>query len=515
MVQSCYARAVRLVRVTSGAAAALAAIAVMLSAAPTHAAAPAFLWPSHPLDPPIQLIQPWPTYAGSLGTSLVAFPAVAGRPMTLALTEVEAFIPRFQLFQHQAGRGTYAWVACNSQAYFTPDANLNSSDCVIAADPPEGRVAIVDGKIAPVDPSDWRPLVNNDLFGVSSVHRVSSWSTGLFVGLKFVAEGLDNGVVTARTYGSSTSALVLPYNTAPTVRPVLLTAPPTAGLVVRARRAEWSEAPPYMVPFQSTDVMFVCERAAAAADTRVTWAQENGCRQLDDVTAGDALRIAPMQSRLAAGDAGKFFLIQSTLYGRGIANSVPGVTTWTHRTPAVRIVAPDASPANQADPADGGGAAADPSAGGDGAQSPAPQAGGGDAAAASGSDAAAAIGAGVDLATAPLADANGQGVGPAAGLTMQVAASSRVNRGRRITVKAVVTPKTSQGLVRMTLVRFNSKGKAIRGAVFTKPLKRGEAIRRWRVAKSYQPGAFTLVVTYVPKQAGAPGITRTLPVRVG
>ena len=98
---------------------------------------------------------------------------------------------------------------------------------------------------------------------------------------------------------------------------------------------------------------------------------------------------------------------------------------------------------------------------------------------------------------------------------MQVAASSNVNRGRRITVKAVVTPKTSQGLVRMTLVRFNPKGKAIRGAVFTKPLKRGEAIRRWRVAKSYQPGAFTLVVTYVPKQAGATGITRTLPVRVG
>jgi hypothetical protein len=466
----------------------LAATAVTLTAAPIHAAAPAFLWPSGPLDPPILLIQPWPTYAGSLGTSLVAFPAVAGRPMTLALTEVEAVIPRFQLFQHQAGRGTYAWVACNSQAYFTPDANLNSSDCVIAADPPEGRVAIVDGKIAPVDPSDWRPLVNNDLFGVSSVYRVASGFTGLFVGLKFVAEGLDNGVVTARTYGSSTSALVLPYNTAPTVRPVLLTAPPTAGREVRARRAEWGEAPPYTVPFQSTDVMFVCERAAAAADTRVTWAQENGCRQLDDVTAGDALRLAPMQSRLAAGDAGKFFLIQSTLYGRGIANSVPGVTTWTHRTPAVRIVAPDASPANQADPADGGGAAG---------------------------DAAAAIGAGVDLATAPLADANGQGVGPAAGLTMQVAASSNVNRGRRITVKAVVTPKTSQGLVRMTLVRFNSKGKAIRGAVFTKPLKRGEAVRRWRVAKTYQPGAFTLVVTYVPKQAGAPGITRTLPVRVG
>jgi hypothetical protein len=269
------------------------------------------------------------------------------------------------------------------------------------------------------------------------------------------------------------------------------------------------------VPFQSTDVMFVCERAAAASDTRVTWAQENGCRQLDDIRAGDALRLAPVQSRLAAGDAGKFVLIQSTLYGRGIANSVPGVFTWTHRTPAVRIVAPDASPANQADSADGGGAAADPAASGGDAQSPAPPAGGGGASAESGSDAAAAIGAGVDLATAPLADANGQGVGPAAGLTMQVAASSNVNRGRRITVKAVVTPKTSQGLVRMTLVRFNPKGQAKRGAVFTKQLKRGEAVRRWRVAKTYQPGAFTLVVTYVPKQAGAPGITRTLPVRVG
>lgn len=495
--------------------AALAAGALTMAAAPTQAVTPAFLWPSQPLDPPIQLIQPWPTYAGSLGTSLVAFPAVAGRPMTLPLTEVEAFIPRFQLFQHQAGRGTYAWVACNSQAYFTPDANLNSSDCVVVGDPPEGRVAIVDGTIAPVDPSDWRPLVNNDLFGVSSVYRVAPASTGLFVGLKFVAEGLDNGVVTARTYGSSTSALVLPYNTAPTVRPVLLTAPPTAGREVRARRAEWGEAPPYTTPFQSTDVMFVCERAAAAADTRATWAQDNGCRQLDDVRAGDALRLAPVQSRLAAGDAGKFVLIQSTLYGRGIANSVPGVFTWTHRTPAVRIVAPDASPANQADSADGGGAAADPAASGGDAQNPAPPAGGGGASAESGSDVAAAIGAGVDLAAAPLADANGQGVGAAAGLTMQVAASSRVNRGRRITVKAVVTPKTSQGLVRMTLVRFNPKGQAKRGAVFTKQLKRGEAVRRWRVAKSYQPGAFTLVVTYVPKQAGAPGITRTLPVTVG
>lgn len=489
-----------------------------MAGVPTQAAAPnALVVAVGTLNPAIQLVQPWPRYAGSLGTSLVAFPAVAGRSMTLVGTEVEAFLPEFRLFQHQSGRGTYALVGCNSQAYFAPNANLDPRNCIVVADPPDGRVTIVNGRLAPVNPLAWRPMVNNSLFGTGASFRVPSSATGLYVGVKFVAEGLDNGVVTATTTGSSSSVLVLPYDYAPAVRPVLLTAPPTAGAVVQARRAQWDQALPYVQPLYSTDLIFVCERAAAAADTRTDWATVNGCRQLDDIRGGDALRLAPVESRLAAGDAGRFVLIQSTLYGQQANNGIPGVFTWTHRTPAIRIAAAPAEagggggnpPAAAADGSSGGGVAdAQSGAGGS-------DAAGSGAVAVVGTETAAAVGAGVDLAVAPLAGANGQGVGIASGLNMQVAASSRVNRGRRITVKAVLTPSTSKGRVLMTLVRFNARGNAVRGSVFTKPLVRGEAIRRWRVAKTFRPGTFTLVVTYVPSQPGAPGITRTLPVQIG
>jgi len=508
--------------------AALAAGALTMVAAPTQAAAPADLVTDGSINPPLLLARQWPTYAGALSTSLVGANAVRGRSMTVPISEVSANIPRFGWGRHQSGRGAYAWVACNSMAFFIPNARMDPADCTVVGHPPEGTMSIVDGQIAPTGVEAWRPLVNNSLFGETVTYPVQSTLAGLYVGLKYVVEALDGGRVSARTYGTSSSALVLPYNFAPAVTPVLLTAPPVAGRVVTAKRANWRDVPPNTRARLAVDNLVVCDSPAAAADTRETWVQDNGCRILEDPNADLPVR-PPLEARLTRADAGKYLLIQSVLYldtaraDAGLPLPAREMFSLTHRTPALRIGVIPADLAGGAvdpappapDPADGGGAAADPAASGGDAQNPAPPAGGGGASAESGSDAAAAIGAGVDLAAAPLADANGQGVGAAAGLTMQVAASSRVNRGRRITVKAVVTPKMSQGVVRMTLVRFNPKGQAKRGTVFTKRLRRGEAVRRWRVAKSYQPGAFTLVVTYVPKQAGAPGITRTLPVTVG
>lgn len=98
---------------------------------------------------------------------------------------------------------------------------------------------------------------------------------------------------------------------------------------------------------------------------------------------------------------------------------------------------------------------------------------------------------------------------------MGLAASKAVDRGRFISMKAVITPKGSAGRVRIALVRFNAKGQPISSKAIFAPVKKGVAVKRWRIPTGYTPADFTLVVTYEPKRKGAPGVTRTAPVRIG
>lgn len=142
------------------------------------------------------------------------------------------------------------------------------------------------------------------------------------------------------------------------------------------------------------------------------------------------------------------------------------------------------------------------------------ESGGTAAAGAAGQGADAARAAGIDLATSPIAADNGKGSGAASGLSMQLAASTKVNRGRFITMKAALAPKAVQGRVRIALVRTNAKGAYISSKSIYAPVKKGIASKRWRIPRSYAPATFTLVVSYEPKGGGV-GITRTAPVVIG
>ncbi len=174
---------------------------------------------------------------------------------------------------------------------------------------------------------------------------------------------------------------------------------------------------------------------------------------------------------------------------------------------APAAAAPAGAAAGNAEQAQAGaGAAAAPAA--------EPAAASGDAAATGSEAEAAARAAGVDLANSPVADAAGQGTGAAAALTMQLAASSKVNRGRAISMKAVITPKASAGRVRIALVRVTPRGKYVSTKALYAPMKAGTASKRWRIPRSFTPAQFTLVATFEPANGG-PGITRTAPVTIG
>lgn len=154
--------------------------------------------------------------------------------------------------------------------------------------------------------------------------------------------------------------------------------------------------------------------------------------------------------------------------------------------------------------ADAGAAAPAADAGAAAAAAPAP----GDAAGAAGGvdPAQAARAAGIDLAARPIAAATGP--------SMQLAASSKVNRGRFITMKAVVSPKATGGRVRIALVRMTPKGKYVSSKSIYAPVVKGVATKRWRIPTSYTPSAFTLVASYEPKGGGV-GATTTVPVTIG
>ena len=189
------------------------------------------------------------------------------------------------------------------------------------------------------------------------------------------------------------------------------------------------------------------------------------------------------------------------------AGADPGLLQAVPQNDAAAGAADAAAPAAGAgDPAESA-----PPAAADPAGTAAADSGAAAAASTTGQGADAARAAGIDLSTSPVADANGQGTGASAGLSMQLAASAKVNRGRFITMKAALAPKSAQGRVRIALVRTNAKGAYISSKSIYAPVKKGIASKRWRIPRTYAPATFTLVVSYEPKAGGA-GITRTAPV---
>lgn len=189
------------------------------------------------------------------------------------------------------------------------------------------------------------------------------------------------------------------------------------------------------------------------------------------------------------------------------AGADPGLLQAVPQNDAAAGAADAAAPAAGAgDPAESA-----PAATADAAGTAAADSGAAAAASTTGQGADAARAAGIDLSTSPVADANGQGTGASAGLSMQLAASAKVNRGRFITMKAALAPKSAQGRVRIALVRTNAKGAYISSKSIYAPVKKGIASKRWRIPRTYAPATFTLVVSYEPKAGGA-GITRTAPV---
>lgn len=283
---------------------------------------------------------------------------------------------------------------------------------------------------------------------------------------------------------------------------------------------------------------FVCDTAAQGQSRAQLGQAGDGCRSLGSITKPrDTRRLAfsPPPS-----SAGKYLVIEDSV-GSTTTTGSKRLWTWVVRSNPLRIAAAEA-----ARPNDGGAAAlADGAAGGandvlvagnggeaapsaaPAASAPAEQASSAPAAAesaANGANAEAgadsnearlATGAGVDLGVAPLANASGQGTGASAELSMQLAASAKVNRGRYISMKALIGPKSSTGKVRIALVRSNAKGKVISSKAIYAPVRQGVAIKRWRIPRTYTPAEFTLVATYVPTKPGAPGITRTAPVSIG
>ena len=136
-------------------------------------------------------------------------------------------------------------------------------------------------------------------------------------------------------------------------------------------------------------------------------------------------------------------------------------------------------PADAPPPTAGSGGGAAGAASGGGSTAGASTAGGATDGGPAGRAAAAAAAAGVDLAVSPLVAADGRGTGAAATLKMGLAASKAVNRGRFISMKAVIAPKSSAGRVRIALVRFNAKGTPIASKAIYAPVKKGVATKKW------------------------------------
>lgn len=219
--------------------------------------------------------------------------------------------------------------------------------------------------------------------------------------------------------------------------------------------------------------------------------------------------------------AGKFLRVSQTAVTSTGQVSSPAVYSSISRDSAVganRVDPPAGADANAdapqqagdvaAVPADGaGGAAPEANAGaGAGAAAGAGAGAAADTPAAGGDPAMAARAAGVDLAAHPI-EAGGS-------VSMQLAASQKVNRGRFITMKAIVSPKATGGRVRIAMVRVTPQGKYVSSKSIYAPVKNGVASKRWRIPKSYTPATFTLVASYEPKGGGA-GATKTVPVVIG
>lgn len=488
-------------------------------AAPAQAARPASIGIGEAggsFVPGIRVMTPWSGTRGSIDTGYATTIAAATVPNSAAVgTDVVATLSGLITVEgDRTLRGVYAWVSC-PRPLGTTGQTAALRECTVVQSHPSGPVTIDVDKLQPVG-NTWRaPAANGTLFGVTNTLRITPDMVGRYLYMNYSAQTISRaGVLLDNSVHSSEPILAMPANITVSGAPRVTTAAPAAGQPVEAQAATWPAAPAGTATRSQTSSAWVCRNPAAATSTALLWDVANGCTRL----AAEAPN-AVISATLPADAAGKYLLVNSNIEALPTASTqMPGSFTWVARSPAVQIAAaPGAPPV--ADAAAGAADAAATAAGGGGAApaANAPAAAGGATPAAPGAVAPTAIaaGAGVDLAKAPLVGADGRGTGASAKLTLGLAASKKVNRGRYITVTAALTPKGSTGKVRIVLARTNAKGKVIPSKALFANVSKGKATKRWQIPRKYTAGNYTVVATYVPSKKGAPGATALAPVTIG
>lgn len=508
-------------RVTTGLATlALTATALGL-AVPAQAAHPASIAVSEPggdFVPAVRVMTPWSGTRGAISTGYATTIAAATVPNAAAVgTDVVATLTGLVAIPaDRTIRGVYAWVSCPSPLGTTGQTPA-LGDCAVVQPHPGGPVTIDVSRLQPVG-NTWRaPAANGTLFGVTNTLRITPDMVGRYLYMNYRAQTVGPaGAVLDDSVHSSAPILAMPANMTANPTAQVTTAAPTAGQAFTAQGATWGAPPAGTGTASESSAAWLCTKAAAATDTTLLWDVTNGCARVAPDSANRAI-----SGTLPANAAGKFVVVNSTFTAKPTAASqMPGSFTWVARSAAVQVAAAPGEPAvvptpaaDAAAPAAGGGDAAPP------ASAPAADGGAAPAGAAAGSTsasaAAIAAGSGVNLAKAPLVGADGKGTGASSKLTMGLAASKKVNRGRYITVKTVLTPKNSTGKIRIVLARQNAKGKVIATKAIYATVNKGKASKRWQIPRKFTAANYTLVATYVPSKKGAPGVTATAPVQIG
>lgn len=468
--------------------------------------------PSGSTVPRIAIRSPWDAQRGSIDTVLAyRIMGAADQATAVEGSDLLGTLPGLRTDDGSQLKGIYGWVACSDAV----GGRLPDDACTVVQPNPQGAVRVNRNILIP-EGGAWRSAdAGGTLFNVTNTLRLTPDMVGRYVSLATFVTTFTELELLANYSANAPGVLVLPANPTLQTRPAVVAA--TAGGEWRATPARFSGAPAGTRQTSSVYSVWVCQNPAAATDTSLLWDRNNGCSRLTpDTPMGAQLQVS---GTLPSDAGGKVVVINTSLTATPTASpAAPGGFSWVSRSAAWPVratgsgpVAPSASASAspevsaQADV----GAVPNPS----GASTPA----GGPgtvAAAAATAAAAAAAGAGVDLAVAPLASTAGGGTGASARLGLALAASERVNRGRFITMKAIVSPKASAGRIRLALVRFNAKGQPISTKAIYAPVKKGVATKRWRIPTGFTPADFTLVATFEPKKKGSPGITATAPVRI-
>ena len=457
----------------------------------------------------ISVRTPWKSDRGDLtnGYASTAFALVVKNPSRTG-RDIVASIPKITGTDGEKFRGAYAWVQCP----FDPTNRPIDATCKVLQGSPDTRersnnpIGIeIQGNRVMATGAWISPNAQGALWGVTSVLNIPYEAAGHWVTLAWTLQRLDQNLVPTGAYSSGVAAesvFAVAYTPVLVVKPAVTSAA-VAGQPWTAVGAEWNSIPIGAISGTDDSTAWLCTKASAATDTSLLWDLNGGCTRASAAVPW-ASGGARMSGVLPADSVGKYLLINNNLVvPPAKRTAMIGDFSYAARSAAIQVTAsataaPGAAPSASAAP-----------------QAPAGSSGGTAPANAATTDAAAlAAGAGVNLAQAPLVGADGRGTGASANLTIGLDASPSIVRGRYISMKSVIGPASSTGRVRIALVRTNANGAVVSSKALFAPVKRGVATKRWKIPRTYAPGTYTMVVTYLPSQKGAPGVTSTVPVTI-